>query len=264
MLSVIGCGNLNRSDDGVGVVVAKRLDERLRRHPVPGVRVFDCGTAGMEVMFAARGSEALLVLDACRTGAAPGTLYDVPGDVVARERQPSLSLHDFRWDDALAVGRKIFQADFPADVRVWLVEAETLALGLDLSPVVSQAADELYRRALAHIADYAARRHAAQPALEVSVKRGSVQLPRAVYERYFEGRDGVVLFDKDDALCLLPVEQVSGGVLVKLRNKEGDRTILATEFLRTKGWDDWGEYTCPARWDSELGALALQMPPRRP
>lgn len=139
MYTVIGCGNLNRSDDGVGVVVARRLMQRCA--PWAGrVRVFDAGTGGMEVMFQARGARRLVIVDACRSGAAPGTVFRVPGEVLRQDYAPSMSLHDFRWDHALAVGRRIFRDDFPADVAVYLVEAASLALGLALSEAVERAA----------------------------------------------------------------------------------------------------------------------------
>lgn len=52
-ITIIGCGNLNRSDDAVGVIVAQRLQQYLAEYPHPHVQVYDCGTAGMEVMFQA-------------------------------------------------------------------------------------------------------------------------------------------------------------------------------------------------------------------
>lgn len=263
MLGIIGCGNLNRSDDGVGVVVAQRLAERLRRHPVPHVKVYDCGTAGMEVMFAARGSGALLVIDASRSGSEPGTIYDVPGEVLAQEKDPGYSLHDFRWDHALFAGRKIWKDAFPSDVRVWLVEARSVALGTELSPEVAASAQTLYQRALAHAADYALRRHAQAEAVRITIKRGSLHVPKEIYEQFFDANEGAVLFDRGERLDVLPVSSTSGGVLVKQRNLRGDRAIDATEFLRTRGWDDWGEYVCDTRWDAELGALSLAMPDRK-
>ena len=53
---MIGCGNSNRCDDGVGVFVAQSLQRYLSRRPRDNVRVFDAGTGGMDVMFQARGA----------------------------------------------------------------------------------------------------------------------------------------------------------------------------------------------------------------
>jgi hydrogenase maturation protease len=120
MLTIIGCGNLNRNDDGVGVIIAQRLQQYLAQNPHPKIRVFDCGTAGMEVIF------------------------QVPGKELEALPEPSYNLHDLRWDHALAAGRKIFLDDFPEEVTVYLIEAANLDLGLELSPVVQRSADLVF------------------------------------------------------------------------------------------------------------------------
>jgi len=156
MLTIVGCGNPNRRDDGVGVVVAQRLQSWLAERPIPGVQVFDCGTAGMEVMFGARGSTHLIVLDACTSGSPPGSVFCVPGDELAGDHEPVYSLHDFRWDHALAAGRKIFRADFPEQVEVFLVEAASLELGVGLSDEVARAADIVFDDVVTRIRSWAA------------------------------------------------------------------------------------------------------------
>ncbi|MDP5338719.1 MAG: hydrogenase maturation protease [Nodularia sp. (in: cyanobacteria)] len=146
MLTIIGCGNLNRSDDAVGVIIAQRLQQYLAANPHPDVRVYDCGTAGMEIMFKARGSTALIIIDASSTNSEPGAIFKVPGEELEALPEPSYNLHDFRWDNALAAGRKIFAHDFPEDVTVYLIEAANLDLGLELSPIVKSAADLVFEQ----------------------------------------------------------------------------------------------------------------------
>jgi hydrogenase maturation protease len=146
MLTIIGCGNLNRSDDAVGVIIAQRLQKYLAENPHPNVQIYDCGTAGMEVMFQARGSKKLVIIDASSSGSEPGAVFEVPGEELAALPELSYNLHDFRWDHALAAGKKIFQDDFPQDVTVYLIEAANLDLGLDLSPVVQNAANLVFEK----------------------------------------------------------------------------------------------------------------------
>ena len=106
MLTVIGCGNLNRCDDAVGVIIAQKLQDVFKNNNLSNLKIYDCGTAGMEVMFQARGSEKLIIVDACSTDSEPGTVYKVPGKELEELPEPSYSLHDFRWDHALGAGRK--------------------------------------------------------------------------------------------------------------------------------------------------------------
>jgi hydrogenase maturation protease len=141
MLTIIGCGNPNRSDDGAGVVVAQRLLATFAAKPAAGVRVFDTGTSGLEVMFKARGSRSLILIDACSSGSEPGAIFTVPGHELERRPEPSYSLHGVRWEHALYAGRQIFKQDFPEAVMVYLIEKQTLELGIGLSPPVEQAVD---------------------------------------------------------------------------------------------------------------------------
>ena len=86
---------------------------------------------------AARGCRTLIIVDACRSGSEPGATFEVPGAEFEQRYAPSLNLHDFRWDHALFAGRRIFREEFPADVTVMLIEAQTIELGIGLSPAVS-------------------------------------------------------------------------------------------------------------------------------
>lgn len=143
MIAVIGCGNLNRSDDGVGAEILRALAQRGRTRDA---RLLDAGTDGMAVMFAARGCRTLIVVDACRSGSPPGAVFEVPGAELEERQAAALTTHDFRWDHALFAGRRIYGEDFPDDVTVLLVEAETVALGTGLSPRVAAAAATVVER----------------------------------------------------------------------------------------------------------------------
>lgn len=106
---------------------------------MPDVRLLDAGTDGMATMFAARGCRTLIVIDACRSGSAPGAIFEVPGTELKQAYAPNLNLHDFRWDHALHAGKAIFREQFPDDVLVYLIEVQSVDLGIGLSAVVSDA-----------------------------------------------------------------------------------------------------------------------------
>lgn len=140
-LLVVGCGNLLRADDGAGPILVRRLwDDGAP----PGVRLVDGGTAGMDVAFQMRGARKVIIVDASRTGADPGTVYRVPGP--ALEDLPPLSglhTHMFRWDHALAFARWLLGDDYPADVTVYLIEAGDFTPGGELSEPVRCGVDRV-------------------------------------------------------------------------------------------------------------------------
>ena len=141
MTLIIGCGNLLRGDDAVGPVLVRRL---LDHGLPPGMEVADGGTSGMDVAFRMRGADRVVLVDASNTGGTPGDIYRLRGEDV--EELPPLegiNLHSFRWDHALAFGRWVLKDDYPRDVVVYLVEAESFEFGAALSPAADRAVDEL-------------------------------------------------------------------------------------------------------------------------
>ena len=134
MTLVIGCGNLLRGDDAVGPTLVRRL---LERGLPPGMEVADGGTSGMDVAFRMRGADLVVLVDAATTGGAPGTLYRLAGqEVESLPPLEGLNLHSFRWDHALAFGHWLLKDDYPRQVVVYLIEAESLELGAPLSASV--------------------------------------------------------------------------------------------------------------------------------
>jgi hydrogenase maturation protease len=140
-LAVVGCGNPLRADDGVGPLLVRRL----REAGVPrGVRLVDGGTAGADVAAQMRGAKRVIVVDASSTGAAPGTVYRVPGREV--EDMPPLSglhSHSFRWDHALAFARWLLGDEYPSDVTVYLIEAADRTPGGELSAPASHGMEQV-------------------------------------------------------------------------------------------------------------------------
>ncbi len=248
MLSIIGCGNLNRRDDGVGVYVVRQLKCKLADSVPSHVRIFDAGTAGMDVMFQARGSKALIIVDASRSGAEPGAIFQVPGEELQREHSPSFGLHDFRWDHALYAGRQIYKDDFPSDVQVFLIEALDLEYGVELTEVVKLAGDKVVDKIIDTLTE------------SVSIKNGNLYVDCRLYEKFFAGIETVALLRREEGFLVMPVfSQASGGRLMKMRNTAGDRVITATDFLQQFDLSQQETKRFLASWDSQCAALFVDL-----
>ena len=141
---IIGCGNLLRGDDAAGPVLVRRLWDRGLPE---GVRCADGGTGGMDVVFQMRGVPEVILVDACRTGAEPGAIFEVPGDEVANlPPLAGINLHAFRWDHALAFARWLLREGRPERVSAILIEGATFDVGAALSPAVDRAIDAVVDR----------------------------------------------------------------------------------------------------------------------
>ena len=256
MIAVVGCGNPNRCDDGAGCQVVHNL-AALDVAKDPALRLLDAGTDGIAVMFAARGCQSLIVVDACRSGSDPGTVFEVPGTELEHRYEPTLNLHDFRWDHALFAGRRILRDSFPTEVVVLLIEVETTEYGIGLSPRVQAAVGKVVERVATLIRARALAALAQAPA-SVVVRRGSIYLTRELCERYFGNLETVVLLRRNKDLLIMPVRHVAAdGYLLKLRNGAGDRIVNAADFFRLNGIGDAQERHLQAFWCTEHAGLLV-------
>ena len=249
---VVGCGNLLRGDDGVGPVLIRHLWDR----GVPqGARLVDGGTAGMDVAFQMRGAKRVVIVDASATGAAPGTVYRVPGDELG-ELPPleGLHTHAFRWDHAIAFARWALGDACPTDITVFLIEAAGVDLGAELSQpaqtAMEQVIDLIERDYLAPLRP----RIADETSVEITVD-GYLRVAAALAAARFPS-DALAAVLRDGQLWMFPLRgPSSGGLLLKQRNPAGDRTVLLREVLG----DGFQAGIRAAFWDYEHKALRIPL-----
>ena len=134
---VVGLGNPLLSDDGVGLVVARALRERLPdRCDVDVEEDFNGGLRLMERMV---GYDRAIVVDAIRTGGVAGSIHRLRGGDVPT--QHSASGHDASLRTALDFGRSVGAA-LPGDEGVLLIgieAADVSTFGTRCTPQVQAA-----------------------------------------------------------------------------------------------------------------------------
>jgi hypothetical protein len=95
----------------------------------------------------------------------------------------------------------------------------------------------------------------------IRIDKGNLYLDAEIYSLYFAGHETIALLQSENGFLILPVHnQASGGRLMKLRNSKGDRVITATDFLEQCGVGYDHEVFCPAKWDSGMSALFVELP----
>lgn len=109
-IAIIGCGNPNRSDDGIGLYIIKTLQKQKLPE---NVALYDAGTNGMEVIYRIKDIHHLLIIDAKSPEGQPGALYHVPAHILENPPPQSYNLHDFRWDNALYAAKKSMAMPIP-------------------------------------------------------------------------------------------------------------------------------------------------------
>ena len=136
---VAGLGNSLRQDDGLGCCVVQRL---LARGDLPQeVTLIDGGVLGLELLAYLEGATHWLLVDAVRTGRAPGELVRLTLEEIPTALPMKLSLHEAGVLDLLAMAR--LRDTLPEHVVVWGAEPATVAWSTELTPVVAAAVEPL-------------------------------------------------------------------------------------------------------------------------
>jgi hydrogenase maturation protease len=131
---VLGLGNVLLGDDGVGTAAVAAI-ERDYRVP-PGVRIADGGTLGLSLLGFLADADHVILVDAVRTDAAPGTLVRLDGKDVMDAVRDRLSPHQVGVADLLDAARLI--DSYPTTVTLLGLVPHVI----DLAVVRSSAVDE--------------------------------------------------------------------------------------------------------------------------
>ncbi len=144
---VIGIGNPDRGDDGVGRAVAERL-----RELGPGVDVVEQGGEATALLAAMEGAARVFFIDACVSGVAAGTIrrFDLAKAPLPPLR-PGVSSHGFGLAEALQLAAALGQ--MPSQCVVYAIEGAEFAHGAPLSPPVRAAVEDVVGRLSAELTE---------------------------------------------------------------------------------------------------------------
>lgn len=93
----------------------------------------------------------------------------------------------------------------------------------------------------------------------ITIARGNIYIPHDTCETYLKGVEAVALLPHDDGVLIYPLIQDSaGGLLLKVKNLQGDRIIHAQEFFRSNNYlESFEETQCSVRWITDKAALLV-------
>lgn len=138
---IIGVGNEYRRDDGVGVEIARRIDELN----LPSVRAIAHSGEGASLLERFGEADLVIIIDATQSQTSPGTIsyFDASSGPV-----PSgffnYSTHAFSVAEAIEMARALGQ--LPTRLLVYGIEGSNFAMGVGLSEAVLSAAIEVLEK----------------------------------------------------------------------------------------------------------------------
>jgi len=143
---IIGLGNEYRRDDAVGLVVARRLREAAPE----SVLVLEETGEGASLLESWRDADTVILIDAVRSGAKPGTVHRIDAQAQPIAKQFfRFSTHAFGVAEAVELARALGR--LPPRLIVYGIEVKGFESGVGLSPEVEAVAEEVVERVLAEI-----------------------------------------------------------------------------------------------------------------
>ena len=130
---ILGIGNILLSDEGIGVRVAERMQ---RMSLPPDVEVLEGGVKGLDLIYFIEGREKVIVVDAVKAGAPPGTLFRFTDKDLAAKKGTLRSAHGIDFLDVIAITG--FMGIKPPEIIFLGIEPESLDAGMELSPLIEK------------------------------------------------------------------------------------------------------------------------------
>jgi hydrogenase maturation protease len=132
--AVIGIGNADRGDDAAGMIAARQLANQLP----PEVKILEHDGEVASLISCLEGMEAVFLIDACQSGAPPGTVHRFDANSAPLPQGAfKMSTHAMGLADAIELARALQQ--LPACCVIYGIEAEMFETGASLSARVESA-----------------------------------------------------------------------------------------------------------------------------
>ncbi|MCB1879204.1 MAG: HyaD/HybD family hydrogenase maturation endopeptidase [Gammaproteobacteria bacterium] len=132
---VLGIGNVLLTDEGVGVHVINRLEQKYTGFQ--DVRFLDGGTLSFSLAAELAKHNRLIVVDAAHTGRSPGSVVCLEGgDVDRYMKGDRKSVHEVGLGDLLDMAR--LAAHYPEKIALVGIEPFSIEWGSTLSPAVEK------------------------------------------------------------------------------------------------------------------------------
>ena len=131
---IIGVGNLYRSDDAVGILIARKIKKTVSGN----ISVKEQSGEGTSLMDSWQGYDQVYIIDAVSSGASSGSIHRMDA---SREVVPSkffsCSTHDFGVAEAIEMGRALGQ--LPRELLLFGIEGNNFQPGEKMSDEVERA-----------------------------------------------------------------------------------------------------------------------------
>ena len=148
-IRIAGIGNALAGDDGLGIRAVEIIRQRIREENWPRLETVALPTPGPELFDGLCGDDLLILLDACDSGVATGTVHCFGIDQISSSGLRHTSTHGLGFADWIVLVRATGK-DLP-QVRIYSIEMQHCRMGEPLSDAVAAAMPELLQQTRSYI-----------------------------------------------------------------------------------------------------------------
>jgi hydrogenase maturation protease len=143
---LIGIGNEYRSDDGIGLLIARKICEKH----LSSVCIKEESGEGVALMETWQGFDNVIITDAVSSGAKPGTIFKIDA---SKETVPAkffrYSTHAFSLAEAVELAKAM--KTLPPELWIYGIEGANFHAGREVSHVVQESAIQVIEQVLKKI-----------------------------------------------------------------------------------------------------------------
>ena len=136
---ILGIGCLLFSDEGFGVRVVQKIQERYEFPE--NVSIIDGGVLGLNLLGVISEADQLIVVDAIRNKGRPGDLYRLESEAIPERIRAKNSLHQVDFLEALTLCQALDKV--PKVVLLGVEPQDIETLSIDLTPITQNQLDNM-------------------------------------------------------------------------------------------------------------------------
>jgi hydrogenase maturation protease len=141
---ILGIGCLLFSDEGFGVRVIQKIQERYKLPE--NVSIIDGGVLGLNLLGIISEADKLIVVDAIRNNGKPGDLYRLEAAAIPERIRAKNSLHQVDFLEALTLCQVLRKV--PEVVLLGVEPQDIETLSIDLTPITQNQLDNMVQMVL--------------------------------------------------------------------------------------------------------------------
>ncbi|MCP4352426.1 MAG: HyaD/HybD family hydrogenase maturation endopeptidase [Desulfobacterales bacterium] len=146
-IMIMGVGNILFSDEGFGIRVIEKIQERFELPD--NVSVIDGGVLGLNLLGVISEADRLIVVDAIRNKGEAGSLYRLEGQAIPERVRAKNSLHQIDFLEALTMCQALDKV--PETVILGVEPKDIETLSIDLTPTIQGKIDRMIEMVMSEL-----------------------------------------------------------------------------------------------------------------